>query len=155
MKIRFAQVDDISAVLALQRLAYQSEAALYDDFNIPPLLQSFDELREDFDQKVVFKMERDGKIIGSVRGFCADKTAMIERLIVHPECQRQGLGNALLEHIEAHFESAHRFELFTGHKSHSNLQFYQQRGYTIFKQEPISETLTLVFLQKVKEINAV
>jgi hypothetical protein len=32
-----AAVDDAEAILALQRLAYQSEAAIYDDFTIPPL----------------------------------------------------------------------------------------------------------------------
>lgn len=36
--ITIAGRDDAAAILELQRLAYQSEAELYQDWNIPPLI---------------------------------------------------------------------------------------------------------------------
>ena len=36
-EIKPAVIEDSEAILTLQRLAYQSEAAIYDDFTIPPL----------------------------------------------------------------------------------------------------------------------
>lgn len=42
--ITAASPADAAAILALQKLAYQSEARLYNDFSIPPLLQTLEEL---------------------------------------------------------------------------------------------------------------
>lgn len=46
---------DARDILALQRLAYQSKAALYDDFGIPPLTQTLDELESEFDNHLFLK----------------------------------------------------------------------------------------------------
>ena len=46
MKIELATLDDAAAVFDLQQCAYQTEAAIYDDPNIPPLLETLDQLRE-------------------------------------------------------------------------------------------------------------
>ena len=40
MEITQATAEDAAAILALQRLAYQSEAEVYGDFSIPPLTQT-------------------------------------------------------------------------------------------------------------------
>lgn len=37
MEIKPATIEDANSILTLQRLAYQSEAAVYDDFMIRPL----------------------------------------------------------------------------------------------------------------------
>ena len=37
-----ALYSDLEEILALQKLAYQSEAELYDDYTIPPLTQSLE-----------------------------------------------------------------------------------------------------------------
>ncbi len=43
-----AGVEDAEEILALQHLAYQSEAALHDDYSIPPLSQTLSEIRAQF-----------------------------------------------------------------------------------------------------------
>lgn len=40
MLIVQASLEDEEGILELQKLAYRSEAAIYDDFDIPPLLPS-------------------------------------------------------------------------------------------------------------------
>ncbi|MGV0025045.1 GNAT family N-acetyltransferase [Phormidesmis priestleyi ANT.L61.2] len=146
--ITWASSEDTVAILELQKLAYQSEAQLYNDFNIPPLLQTVDELRSDFDCKVFLKTPIGDKIVGSVRGYQAGDTCYIERLIVHPDYQGQGIGTALMEQIELCFGQAQRFELFTGHKSKRNIHLYERLGYRIFKTEEINKTLSFVFMEK-------
>lgn len=37
--------EDAAAILALQKLAYQSEARLYDDYSLPPLTQTLPEMQ--------------------------------------------------------------------------------------------------------------
>ena len=77
MLIDLAHLDDAQDILDLQKLAYQSEAALYDDYSIPPLTQTLEQIQGDFQQQVVFKALLDGRIVGSVRGKLLDGTCHI------------------------------------------------------------------------------
>jgi hypothetical protein len=45
--IETADVRDAEELLDLQKLAYRSEAAIYDDYTIPPLTQSLAEMEAD------------------------------------------------------------------------------------------------------------
>ncbi len=44
MKILRASIEDAEEILSLQKTAYLSEAALYNNYNIPPLKQTTDEI---------------------------------------------------------------------------------------------------------------
>lgn len=85
MIITKADKSDLSAILELQYLAYQSEAKLVNDYSIPPLKQTLDEITDEYDKSLFIKAtDEDGLIVGSVRAHIADGTAFIGRLIVHP-----------------------------------------------------------------------
>jgi len=146
-----ATLSDAEAILALQKLAYQREAALHDDFTIPPLVQSLEDLRATFDDHVFLKATVDDRLAGSVRARQDGPTWHIGRLIVHPEFQKKGIGTDLMQQIEARGGAASRYELFTGHKSADNLRFYARLGYREFKRKVISSKLTLVFMEKPRE----
>jgi ribosomal protein S18 acetylase RimI-like enzyme len=94
---------------------------LHNDFTIPPLLQTLEEIIKDFENQIVLKATMDGKIRGSVRALTRGETCYIGRLIVHPDFQNQRIGKKLMNKIEEIFKDAERFELFTGHKSEKNL----------------------------------
>jgi len=69
MVIEPAQLEDAAEILVLQKLAYRDEAALYDDYTIPPLSQTLQETERDFKNQLVLKATIDGQIIGSVRAY--------------------------------------------------------------------------------------
>ena len=146
--IALASLEDAQALLDLQKLAYQSEARLYNDFTIPPLTQTIEDMKSDFSRKVFLKIEAGNQIVGSVRAYQVEETCHIERLIVHPDYQGQGFGSALMNHIEIHFGGARRFELFTGDKSERNIRLYQRLEYNVFKSQTITVSLVFVFLEK-------
>ena len=148
MNIEVASIQDAQSILALQKLAYVSEAEIYNDFNIDPLTQTLDSLCHDFSKQVFLKASVNGKIVGSVRGYLDDGTCHIGRLIVHPYFQNRGIGKQLMSEIESFFKNATRYELFTGHKSERNLYLYQKLGYSTHKTERMSDNLVLVFLEK-------
>ena len=129
-------------------MAYQSEAQLYQDFEIPPLMQTLEGLKSEFADKIFLQARIEGEIVGSVRGFQTAETCHIERLIVHPIFQKRGIGTALIKTIEAHFSTSQRFELFTGQRSAGNIRLYERLGYAVFKTEKINETLSFVFMEK-------
>jgi hypothetical protein len=55
MDIGTAIIEDAEAILALQRLAYQSEAVIYDDFTLPPLTESLEDLKARFHDRRFLK----------------------------------------------------------------------------------------------------
>ena len=147
IEVKQASVEDGGTILQLQMRAYLSEAEIYNDYSIPPLIQSFNEIKQEFSEQVFLKAmaiekgkeeEEEGNptmmIVGSVRAYLERGTAYIGRLIVKPEYQNKGIGTKLMEAIEQHFKFANRYELFTGHKSTQNLHLYQKLGYYEFKR---------------------
>ena len=148
MLIEQAGVKDAAEILALQKLAYASEAEIYDDYTIPPLVQTLEQIETDFESQFFLKTSVNGRIIGSVRAHARQGACFIGRLIVHPDFQNQGIGTQLMNEIEKRFKQAKRFELFTGRRSERNLRFYRKLGYEAFKTERISEKVGLVFMEK-------
>ena len=154
MIIKQARISDVEEILSLQKLAYQSEAEIYNDFNIPPLNQSLEEIEDEFNDKTFLKAVIGGKIIGSVRAFVEQGTCYIGRLIVHPYFQNQGIGTKMMNETERFFKNYKRFEIFTGHKSKRNIYLYQKLGYRIFMTEKITDNLELVYLEKISATTA-
>ncbi|MCP4540059.1 MAG: GNAT family N-acetyltransferase [Chloroflexi bacterium] len=151
MIVERASLNDAAEILALQKLAYQSEAAIYDDYTIPPMTQTLKEIKSDFEKQVFLKASVDGRIVGSVRAHVQKETCFVGRLIVHTDFQNQGVGTELMNEIEKMFNDVKRFELFTGSKSEKNLYFYQKLGYKIFNRKELTDKVSLVFLEKHRE----
>ena len=148
MIVTRATASDAAEILALQKLAYLSEAEIYGDYAIPPLTQTLEEIAAEFARRTVLKAVADGRIIGSVQGLRIGPTCFGGRLMVHPDFQGRGIGRRLMEEMEGGFPDAERFELFTGHRSLRNIGLYERLGYRIFRTEPASPLVTLVFMEK-------
>jgi ribosomal protein S18 acetylase RimI-like enzyme len=152
MIIEQAKIEDAEEILALQKLAYQSEAKIYDDYTLPPLTQSVREIEAEFEDQIFLKTScDDGRIIGSVRAYLEQGTCFIGRFIVDPDFQNQGIGTSLMHEIEGRFKDVKRFELFTGHLSERSIYLYQKLGYKEFKREKVHENLELVYMEKTNE----
>lgn len=143
-----ADKSDVPEMLALQKVAYQSEAELYGDESLPALQQSLAEMEADFEKQVFLKAIVNGKIIGSIRGYSAEETAHLSRLVVHPYFIGRGIGTRLVNEIESLFPGVKRFEVYTGEKSTRNIHLMQKQGYQAFKTEPFTAGITWVYMQK-------
>lgn len=148
MKITHAVIGDLDIILDLQKLCYMENALRINDFSIPPLLQTIDGIKSDFETNIFLKAVSGSRIAGSVRGFVIDGTGYIGRLVVDPEFQNQGLGTLLLEGIERSLSPVTRYELFTGLEDKKNIYLYTKNGYAIFRTEKINSSLTFVYLEK-------
>jgi ech hydrogenase subunit C len=169
-----ADKSDAPEILALQKIAYQSEAELYGDDSLPPLQQTLSDLEADFDRvpdrvavlasapdaandsrsesdRIIFlKAVVNGKIIGSIRGFALGDTAYLRRMIVHPYFRHRGIGRRLLKEIENAFPDVKRFEAKTGHQSKRNLFQLSRSGYEVLRTEPFTPNINWVYLQKMR-----
>jgi ribosomal protein S18 acetylase RimI-like enzyme len=139
---------DLPKILELQKICYYASAVRYNTFDIPPMQQTLENLEQEFQTSLILKAQRESEIIGSIRAYEKEGTCFIGRVIVHPEAQNRGIGKSLMRSIEHHFPSAHRYELFTGYRDGKNLYFYQSLGYTLYKEEELSDRVKLVYLEK-------
>jgi len=150
-QITKAIIDDAEEILKLQKLAYQIEAKRYNNFNIPSLKQTREELINQFKDHIILKAVAKGKIIGTVRAYEKDGTCFIGRLAVQPEMQNQGIGAALMKEIEKHY-TPKRYELFVGTESENNIHLYKKLGYNIYKTEAYeSGDISIYYMEKKKK----
>ena len=63
LEIMRASQEDVEIILHLQMHAYLSEAEIYNDFSIPPLIQTLKEIRQEFSQQVFLNALEEGKIV--------------------------------------------------------------------------------------------
>jgi GNAT superfamily N-acetyltransferase len=146
--ISIATAEDAAEILALQRLAYESEARLYNDWSIPPLVQTLESLISDIKVATVLKATEGAAIIGSVRASLDGDVGLIGRLMVDPARQGRGIGTALLRAIEDMFPQVAAFELFTGSHSEGNIRLYVRCGYAVTGARQASPEISLVVLRK-------
>jgi len=146
--IKRAEYNDLQEILALQYLAYQSEAELFGSKDIPPLKQTLDEVIEEFNNGIILKLtDENGSIIGSVRATEKNGTVYIGKLMVHPDHRCKGYGTKLLSEIESCYPDK-RFELFTSTRSVDNIRLYEKVGYKIFDRKPVDDELVFVYMEK-------
>ena len=146
--IKKAQKEDLEKILELQYLAYRSEAKLFGNMDIPPLMQTLEEVYDEFQKGAILKAVDDGGIIiGSVRAYQDGGTVYIGKLMVHPSKQGQGIGTQLLLEMEKQYLNQ-RYELFTSTRSEKNIALYQKLGYEIFDEEQVTEELRFVYMEK-------
>ena len=144
-----AQKNDLEEILKLQYLAYQSEAALFGNKDIPPLTQTLDEVIDEYNEGLILKMtDESGVIIGSVRAKEKDGTVYIGKLMVRPDHQKKGYGRRLLLEAERYFPGK-RYELFTSTRSKDNIRLYESAGYKEFMQKDVDDELVFVYMEKV------
>ena len=150
LSIMNASFGDLEKILELQRLSFQSEADLLGMPNIPPMIQTLDDLTSEYSNGTsFFKMCLDDVIIGSVRireNPEADKV-YIGRLMIHPSYRRRGYGTMLLKEVESLFPGR-CYELFTSLKSAGNIRLYEKLGYHIVAQRNLGDNLVLVDMEK-------
>ena len=146
--VRNAEKTDLETILTLQKLCYREIGERYNDFSLPPLVETMPELETVFPSHTILKAEIEGKVVGSIRGHVESDPCHIGRLIVHPKYRNRGIGRKLIRELENRFPDAARFELFTGHLEEKSIYLYTSEGYTPFKEERESEAVRLVFLEK-------
>ncbi|MGI5490558.1 GNAT family N-acetyltransferase [Microtetraspora malaysiensis] len=163
--IERASPEDAGEILTLQRAAYVTEAQMYGDPFIAPLVESHEQLRRAIETGVVLKAVEGARVVGSVRGRLPDPlrqegvqarheapssgpTCLVARLVVAPDRQGNGIGTALLEALHEAVPEAIAFDLFTGHLSEGNLRLYRRLGYRETRRERLQDHLTLIHMRR-------
>ena len=145
-----ARESDLPQILALQKAAFESEARLVENWDIPPLTQTLEHLVEEWRTGVMLKALDEQTLAGTVRAYIAEGTAHIGRLAVMSQWQGRGYGSALLTAILSAAKAA-RYELFTSAKSERNLRLYEKFGFVQYKKAQTANGVELIWLEKISK----
>jgi ribosomal protein S18 acetylase RimI-like enzyme len=151
IKITKAEYNDLNDILALQKIAFLSEAEFYNDYTIEPLTQSLDSIHTDFEDYIFLKALCGNEIIGSVKARETGDFCYVGRLIVKPEFQNKGVGKKLLAEIEREFTATKQYLLFTESKSIKNIKLYESVGYKTREEFIDERNPNLIFIKMIKE----
>lgn len=146
-------VADAGEIYTLQLAAYVSQGHLHDDYRIPPLVQTFEELVEELKDPDVIALgiRQDGRLVASVRLHVQGATAELGRFTVVPDLVGQGWGTRLEGAVDDALPAGvERIELFTGDRSVDNLRLYARLGYAEDRRESVG-TYDLVFLSRPRD----
>jgi tRNA (guanine37-N1)-methyltransferase len=126
---------DAAEIMTLQRACWVQEALANPDAPIPAFHESLDDVRAWLGEWDTYVVRRAGRMVGAVRGRLDedDPTAWdIGRVMVAPDVQGEGLGRALLEHIQAVAPAGvTTYVLFTGAGSERNQRMYKKAGFRL------------------------
>jgi tRNA (guanine37-N1)-methyltransferase len=124
---------DAGELTTLQRACWISEGQANQAWEIPPLVETVEDVAQGLVDWQTWVVRSGGRIVGSVRGRLAPDDAstwQIGRLMVAPDVQGRGLGRALLEHAEAAAPpGTTSLWINTGRLSAANLRRYKRAGY--------------------------
>jgi GNAT superfamily N-acetyltransferase len=125
-----AGAGDTGELLASQKLAFEEQCRLYDDWLIPPMLEQPEDVAGFVASGgVVLKAVAGGRIIGAVRGKLDTGICHVGRLWVHPDWQGRGAGRRLVAALEEELRQCRAYSIFTGERSEKNLALYTRQGY--------------------------
>jgi ribosomal protein S18 acetylase RimI-like enzyme len=128
LSITRIQPSDAGEVLTVQRAAFASEAIIYGDPAMPPMVQTLEELEAELRTADGWVARVDGRLVGAIRVREDDDLLLIGRIAIAPDMQGSGIGRALLDAAETHSDAT-QAELFTGKLSEANLRLYENCGY--------------------------
>ena len=141
------QQGDAGEVLTLQRAAFVSEAAIYGSPDMPPLVQTLDELRAELREADGWVARIGPRIVGAIRTRESDGVLLIGRIVIAPDVQGSGIGGMLLAAAEEHSDAAEA-ELFTGSLSEANIRLYERHGYAQTERVDQGDGTEQVFMRK-------
>ena len=128
------------AVAALQRVSYRVEAELIGDDSIPPLHESVDAVAAL--ELTLLAIEREGELVGVIGYVVTDGVLDIDRLAVHPQFFRCGLGRCLVDAVLERVPHE-RAVVSTGQGNHPARRLYERAGFVHRGDVTVTPTLVV------------
>ncbi|MFJ7727626.1 GNAT family N-acetyltransferase [Neobacillus sp. NPDC097160] len=119
----------VKELFELQTASYLVEAKLIDFFEIPPLKETMDELKECGESFFGFF---EGEKLAAALSYTIDGEELtICRMVVHPKHFRKGIAQRLLEEVENNKKALRVFKVSTGKDNTPAKSLYLKNGYKL------------------------
>jgi len=146
-KIKLQTRQLVGELFALQRAAYQVEAAIIGYCNIPPLIETLEELAQSKERFLGY-FEED-RLIGAISYTMEDRELTICRVVVHPDFFRKGIASRLLDYLENLYLGASLFKVATGKENFPAKMLYRKNGYQMVNELEVVPGLFISHFEKI------
>jgi ribosomal protein S18 acetylase RimI-like enzyme len=145
--------EEAGEALTVQYAAYLAEGRRYGTTDIPPLVETADEVVADLRRPDVvgFAARLGPRLVGSarLRGVSGPGPVAFVRVSVAPDVQGRGIGAALIDAAHAGLPAGTTSWLVTGVDSAENLALYRRRGYVERGRERDAAGVALVRMERI------
>ncbi|MDD3766686.1 MAG: GNAT family N-acetyltransferase [Eubacteriales bacterium] len=133
--VKKATIYDIEGIMKVTREAFEKYAQLAGLPCVDALTETYEQVKSDIENKLVYIAITEGQIVGSVRVAVDEesKTAYLSRFGVSVSQQNAGVGKALMQSVDEDMYAMGVQKLFlhTASKISSLISFYYNRGFYI------------------------
>lgn len=137
-------------VLAMQKSSYKVEAEIIGFMDIPPLLETVEELMNSGETFIGSYIGE--QLAGAVSYKIIGNKLDIHRVMVHPLHFRKGIAKNLLIHLEEFQQGIDQIIVSTGSLNLPAIELYTKLGFELISKTKTKEGLSLAHFQK--EINS-
>lgn len=134
------------AILKLQLESYRIEAELIDFYEIPPLLDTIDTLRNCGETFLGYVS--DGEIVGAISFKKNDTLLDIHRLMVDPNHFKKGIARKLLNYVECFDHQITEMTVSTGTKNIPAINLYNHFGFQKVNELIVADHLSTTVFKK-------
>lgn len=128
-------------IFELQRVSYQNEAKLIGSYEIPPLMETLNQLKCCGETFLAF-IEM-GEIVAALSYKRENLVVDIHRMMVHPKHFRKGIAGQLLTYLEKLEADAQEFIVSTGAANTPAVRLYENQGFKKVGEIIVGNGLTL------------
>ena len=133
-RIRLADESDITDIMKITREAFLKYKELAGLDHIEALDETYEDVKQDIETKIVLLALSDNEPVGSVRvEVLPDKTAELTRFAVKVTSQNNGIGKSIMNLVDRLMikQNVKSIHLYTGAKITPLIRFYYGRGFYI------------------------
>lgn len=140
--------DELTAIniVDLQKSSYMVEAELINFFEIPPLKDTFQSIKES--DEIFYGYYFDNHLCGVISYKLQEETLDIYRIAIDPHYFRKGIARKLIEHIESVNKGIDKILVSTGSKNIPAIKLYLNLGFELLHTKEILKGLEMTFFEK-------
>lgn len=146
-KLNLRETETAKNVLELQMDSYKVEAEIIGFYEIPPLKDTINSLKEC--DEIFYGYYIKDTLAGVISYKVIDNILDIHRVAVHPQFFKMGIAGKLINFVEGLESNVNKIVVCTAKKNLPAINLYLKNGYKDIKDIEISENIYLTEFEKI------
>jgi len=145
-KLNLKDIETVKDILELQVASYKVEADILGFYDIPPLKDTIDTLKEC--DEIFYGYYINNDLAGIISYKVIDEVLDIHRVAIHPRFFRMGIAGKMLNFLEGLETEISKIEVCTGKENNPAISLYSKNGYKKIKDIEVSKDFYLTQFEK-------
>ena len=155
VSVRVATADNSDVIADVLHEAFAVYESEYTPGAFEYTTPKADLIRPRFEEGPIWVAEQAGEIVGTVSGLPDGERFYIRSMAIRPSAQRGGIGQRLLEALEAYAREKgfEKLYLYTTHVLPAAKHLYEKNGFYVLRETPPDEWFDMSGLEMEKDLS--